>query len=124
MKTIQNLVNWIMISIIVFLGTSFVYPDSIPITGSLLGLFMLIRLIQQFAQRPLSGLIFSLSVICTAAIVASSLLKYVGCANFPYIMACNQNQFRALSFGFVAFPSIAGISWIAMALEKIFKHKR
>jgi len=113
--------KWVTLLVCVDLASSLIHEDLIETTGLMFALFMLIKLLPQFAEKPFLGLVFSLLIIFISGALVTILLKGAICEWYPEMTICLPNYLKALSFGFFAFPSLIIIPWGAMVIRNLFK---
>jgi len=113
--------KWVTLLVCVDLVSSLIHEDLIKTTGVMFALFMLIKLLPQFVEKPFWGLMFSLLIIFVSGALATTILKYVVCESYPDVTACLPNLLRAFPFGFLVFPSVIVIPWGGMAIRNFFR---
>ena len=112
------LLKWSVLLVGVGLISSVIHQNLFRTTGPIFALFMLIKLLPQYVEKPFWGLVFSLFVIFISGISATSLLKYVICEWYPGITVCLPNFLTAQTFDFLVFPALIIVPWGAMAIGK------
>ena len=108
--------KWSVLLISVGLISSAIHQDLFRTTGPIFALFMFIKLLPQYVEKPFLGLVFSLLIIFIAGISTTSLLKFVICEWYPGITVCLPNFLRAQTFDFLVFPALIIVPWGAMAI--------
>ena len=112
------LLKWSVLLVSVDLTSSLIHEDLIQIAALGFVLFMFIKLLPQYADKPFSGLVFSILVVFLSGVSATSLMRYAICEWYPGIKVCLPNFLSALSFGFFVFPALIIVPWGAMAIRK------
>ena len=117
-QIVISFLKWSILFVGVALTSSLLHPDLFRTTGPIFALFMFVKLLSRYVEKPFSGLVFSLVVIFISGISATSLLKHLICEWYPGIAVCSPNFLRAQSFDFVVFPALIIVPWGAMAIRK------